>query len=208
METKECKKGIVYVLTNESMPGLVKIGRTSNLEKRLKDLFTTGVPTVFQVEFACEVENMIDVEAALHSAFAPYRKSMSREFFTITPEQPIALLNLLGTNVTETFVNDLANSESDEKVKVEFLNVQHRGEYFDLFNMGFKEGDKLFLNANKDVVVTVENGKSVKNSAGEVLPLKDMTLKYNPVNYNIRPINYWSAEDGKQLRKIYDEVYH
>ena len=38
--------GIVYLLTNPYMPGLVKIGMTiqEDLEKRMKELYTTGVP--------------------------------------------------------------------------------------------------------------------------------------------------------------------
>ena len=38
--------GIVYLLTNPYMPGLVKIGMTKqeDLEKRMKELYTTGVP--------------------------------------------------------------------------------------------------------------------------------------------------------------------
>ena len=42
-------KGIVYVLTNAAMPGLVKIGKTAqkDLNKRLEQLYGTGVPVPF-----------------------------------------------------------------------------------------------------------------------------------------------------------------
>ena len=47
---------IVYVLTNEAMPGLVKIGCTqSDLASRVRSLFQTGVPLPFEVYYACEV---------------------------------------------------------------------------------------------------------------------------------------------------------
>lgn len=41
--------GIVYVLSNRAMPGLVKIGMTTRpeLDTRLKELYTTGVPVPF-----------------------------------------------------------------------------------------------------------------------------------------------------------------
>ena len=43
------EQGIVYVLTNPSMPGMVKIGMTerSEMDARLKELYTTGVPLPF-----------------------------------------------------------------------------------------------------------------------------------------------------------------
>lgn len=43
--------GIVYLLTNPYMPGLVKIGMTKqeDLEKRMKELYTTGVPVGFRL---------------------------------------------------------------------------------------------------------------------------------------------------------------
>ncbi|NBO92714.1 MAG: GIY-YIG nuclease family protein, partial [Planctomycetia bacterium] len=45
---------IVYVLTNEAMPGLIKIGLTSDsVESRLTSLSShTGVPLPFECYFA------------------------------------------------------------------------------------------------------------------------------------------------------------
>lgn len=37
-------KDIVYVLVNEAIPNYVKVGKTTNLEQRIRDLDTTGVP--------------------------------------------------------------------------------------------------------------------------------------------------------------------
>ena len=44
--------GIVYVLTNPAMEGLVKIGKTSRsaLENRMGALYSTGVPFPFNCE--------------------------------------------------------------------------------------------------------------------------------------------------------------
>lgn len=50
--------GIVYLLTNPVMPGLVKIGMTTqeDIDKRMKELYTTGVPVPFECKFACKVK--------------------------------------------------------------------------------------------------------------------------------------------------------
>jgi hypothetical protein len=86
---------IVYVLVNPAMPGLVKIGRTSqeDVGTRLAQLYTTGVPVPFELKYACRVPNPEEVESALHLAFGPQRINPRREFFRIEPEQAIAFLN-------------------------------------------------------------------------------------------------------------------
>ncbi len=84
---------IVYILTNETMPGLVKIGFTTNdLAKRIKELYSTGVPLPFELFYACEVQDGASVERKLHDAFDDHRVSQNREFFRIAPERVIPFL--------------------------------------------------------------------------------------------------------------------
>ena len=68
------EQGIVYVLTNPCMPGIVKIGMTEkqSIEKRMKDLYGTGVPLPFVCKYACCVKasDCKRIEQALHTAFA------------------------------------------------------------------------------------------------------------------------------------------
>ena len=71
MKTDETELGsYIYVLTNPAMPGLVKIGRTdaADPEERAKQLYTTGVPVPFVVEFAGRVDDPQKVEQAWRSA--------------------------------------------------------------------------------------------------------------------------------------------
>ena len=74
--------GIVYLLTNPVMPGLVKIGMTTqeDIDKRMKELYTTGVPVPFECQFACKVMkgDCAKIEKALHMAFAPQRINANR----------------------------------------------------------------------------------------------------------------------------------
>ena len=49
MNDSELPQGIVYILTNEAMPGYVKIGRTDgDLAGRVRQLNSTGVPLPFR----------------------------------------------------------------------------------------------------------------------------------------------------------------
>lgn len=85
---------IVYILTNPSMPGLVKIGRTTNLEARIASLSSsTSVPEAFEVAYAAYVEDASFVERAMHAAFSLHRMP-GREFFRLPVANAIAALSL------------------------------------------------------------------------------------------------------------------
>lgn len=87
---------IIYVLTNEAMPGLVKIGRTAGaVEERLSQLSShAGVPVPFECHFAAEVDNGIRVENILHRLFDPDRLNPRREFFRVEPERVVLAISI------------------------------------------------------------------------------------------------------------------
>lgn len=79
---------IVYILTNEAMEGLVKIGRTTtSIEQRIKELDNTSIPLPFQCFYAAEVANSALVEGKLHRIFADKRIRNNREFFRVAVNQ-------------------------------------------------------------------------------------------------------------------------
>ena len=90
-------EGIIYLLSNPAMPGIIKIGKTTkeDVKLRMKELFGSGVPFPFVCEYAAKVKNLDEVEKALHMAFNPNRVNPKREFFEIAPEQAIAIIRLL-----------------------------------------------------------------------------------------------------------------
>ena len=82
------KSGFVYVLTNVSMPGIVKIGFTKNIKDRIINLSSrTAVPSPFKLYRAIEVKDMFEVESQFHHYFRKQRTNSQREFFTISPEE-------------------------------------------------------------------------------------------------------------------------
>jgi len=86
---------IVYILTNEAMPGLVKVGKTtSDLLSRIRALDTTGIPLPFECFFAAEVADCHLAEKLIHDAFDDHRVRKNREFFEIAPERIASALKL------------------------------------------------------------------------------------------------------------------
>lgn len=75
--------GWVYVLSNEYMPGIYKVGMTTTSpEIRAKELSSaTGVPFPFKVESSHHCEDPAQSERDIHAALQDVRINDSREFF-------------------------------------------------------------------------------------------------------------------------------
>lgn len=79
--------GTIYVLGSDlytrAGSEIVKIGiTTGDVGKRIRQLYTTGVPTKFRVIKTYDVHNYAELEQALHKLLGPYRINRAREFFT------------------------------------------------------------------------------------------------------------------------------
>lgn len=78
--------GYVYILENDSMPGLIKIGKTArNSRERAKELSnSTSVPTPFKVVFELSSDKYEILEREVHSKLSRCRVGDNREFFKCT----------------------------------------------------------------------------------------------------------------------------
>ncbi len=85
----------VYIMSNASMPGLVKIGMTTTSpQQRNEELGSaTGVPTPFTLEYFVKVRNALEAEQAIHRDLAAYRVNRRREFFEIDLKSAIRAVN-------------------------------------------------------------------------------------------------------------------
>lgn len=77
-------RGYVYVFSNKSMPGLLKIGFSNRGgTARAIELYSqaTGIPTPFALEFEAMFADCKRGERFVHNKLADHRLSNSREFF-------------------------------------------------------------------------------------------------------------------------------
>jgi len=203
------QKGLVYVLANPAMPGLVKIGQTTNeITSRMNELNTTGVPLPFECLFACEVDDCKVVENALHKAFYPNRVNPRREFFEIDPDQAIAILRLFAKkDVTPAITAEINKSVSTAE-KEASENYKKRRPPLNFAEMGVPIGAKLvFTCGETSVEVFVSSDRKVKTAdSDEEKSLTQVTREILDIDYNIQPTRYWSYE-GKSLNAYYNETY-
>jgi len=104
---------LVYLLSNESIPGWVKIGRTNQVDRRLKELYNTSVPLPFKLEDAIQTKSLresSELEKSIHSIIDTINPNLRRnteanrrEFFKLTTDQGKEVFNLVSKimNISE-----------------------------------------------------------------------------------------------------------
>lgn len=205
----EKELGIVYVLTNRVMPGLVKIGMTTrkDIDARMKELYTTGVPVPFDCVYACLVrpKDCEKIEKALHKAFEPNRINPNREFFEIKPEQATAILELFNRGDVTEEVKEEIDNDLDVNDKMAKDKAQKHRPPLNFFEMGLHKGDVLTYNEDKSISVEIIAEKKVRYD-NQVMSLTAVTTLLRKSNYNIQPTPHWNF-NGKSLMDIYNETY-
>lgn len=206
------EQGIVYVLTNPCMPGIVKIGMTErkNIEARLKELYTTGVPLPFECKFACNVKKneCTKIEKALHTAFAPQRVNANREFFRIIPDQAIAILELFQHEDVTAEVSKEIEDELTPEDKAAQEKSKTKRPALDFYEMGLNEGDVLIYKHNETITCSVKDNRHVSYN-GETCSISPLTasLLGGSAKY-VQPTPHWIIKDSNRLLSdVYDETY-
>ena len=83
----------MYILSNPSYPGLLKIGCTTRLvEQRVAELNSaTGVPSPFTIKATFQVSDPRTVETKIHAELAKYRLN-NKEFFRLSVPKAVEIV--------------------------------------------------------------------------------------------------------------------
>ncbi|MDG1406616.1 MAG: GIY-YIG nuclease family protein [Octadecabacter sp.] len=199
-------EGIVYVLINEAFDGYLKIGKTINLEQRLRQLDNTSVPLPFRCVYAVKVPDMDAIEHLAHGAFADHRTRSNREFFEVDPSRVISALKMTG-GVEVTPKDDIAADEEG----LEALKKPAKRQVFTLYQAGLKDGDELSYSKDENIKAIVSDAKKVIFE-GKEESLSSSALKLlHRDGYNWQQANgwsYWTYENetvAERLNKILNE---
>ena len=191
-------KEIIYILTNEAMPGYVKIGKTNNnLEQRVRELSaSTSVPLPFTVFYACTVKNSQFVEHQLHDAFDNNRVNPRREFFQIAPERVVAALKLAEIeNLTPK--KDFVESKEDQKALNTARKIRSR---FNFEMVKIPVGAELYFSRDENIkakVIDTHAANSIELN-GKKTSLSHSAQKILGYQYGVAGTDYWMY-DGETL---------
>lgn len=115
--------GYVYILTNPSFrEDWVKIGKTTNMEERLRTLYNTSLPLPFEVFATLKTAKYNEAEKLVHryiERFTNLRIEKKREFFNVKPEDALEIfkdvaLLLDDAEIDEVYKNTASDSEEKD----------------------------------------------------------------------------------------------
>ena len=199
---------IVYILTNESMSDIIKIGITDNLSRRLRELDNTSTPLPFECFYAVEVDDARAIESLLHETFDDKRIRQNREFFNCTPEQAKSALKIAekmgGRDVTPKEV--VFETEQDKQALDNAKKRKGRVDYFGILGINIGE----ILTFSKDSSITCEVGDSGQVLfRDEISTLSGSALTIvSEMGYNwqqVRGAGYWCYK-GTTLLDLYQQA--
>ena len=109
MDKKE--PGYVYILTNPSFrEDWVKIGKTINMEERLRTLYNTSLPLPFEVFATMKTSKYNEAEKLVHhyiERFTNLRIEKKREFFNVKPEEALDIFHEVATLLDDAVIDEV-----------------------------------------------------------------------------------------------------
>lgn len=176
--------GWVYVLSNEFMPGIYKIGMTTNEpETRAKEISQgTGVPSPFVVERAYFSQSPREDELVIHEELSDYRFNPNREFFKC----PLAVIEacIAGNALFERASSVAEIADDFSVISFERNKKLDIDELFDelglvVFGDRLAIAERMIEMAAKTIIKLNTKGVSLVFSDGMATPVvKDMYRRY------------------------------
>lgn len=184
---------IIYILINEGMSGLCKIGYTNKpIEQRLRDLSRqTGVPLPFECFYAKKVKlSAREIEQWLHELFEEERINPRKEFFTTSPKR--AALALKFVEGEEIMLKKNVIAENKQEVEA-LQKITQRRDNFNFEKTKIPVGSVLTFIYDDTVTCTLLVGNKVK-FIGQKLSISEAARKAYKKEYRIAGTLYWMYE--------------
>ncbi len=191
----------LYILTNNSFPGCVKIGCTARYpSSRARELYTTGVPSPFIVSEYWEVaeSKMYQLEKDVHKYLHKFRQKNNREFFKLPSSSAKRYIDEYLSKYTDII------EKREQAKKREQAIYRWKREWRDIFSQSF-------IDAENDLGYTHESLKKLTDTP--LIKIKDLfvaiisfcTLFVLPVLLSFIGIDFETAEE-KQAEKMRNEL--
>jgi len=183
----------IYIMSNSSFSeDMLKIGWTRGHPNiRANELYTTGVPTPFIIEFSIITTDGAKLEKKIHEHIKDYRVNSNREFFKI-PKDKLTEILTKELNLELTPIIEIIAPINKKRIYCKKVN-----EIKLLIEELEKEVNEFFSKLNKDKTELVI--KKVNNK-------KYVSIRKIETEYNITSLTIHGFEDDDE-REIKNEYY-
>jgi len=188
--------GKVYILTNDAMQGIIKIGITDNtIEERMKTLDNTSVPKPFRFHYAIESDRYKEIEKLMHNAFSKFRVRDNREFFKMDAEDAVSALKISGE--PEIKLNNEMIDENGTIIEDEPKSLKT---VFTFSSVNIPQNAELSFTRDENIKCKVISDREVEYN-GKNYYLSGLAKKlFNDMGYN------WKAVQGTMYFKYNDKI--
>ena len=208
--------GIVYLLTNESMPNFVRLDFTQkdDVAERVQRLNKGSVPMPFSLYFAARVPDCLQLERTLHLIFGERRMPRNREFFKINPDLLRAVIELAATDRVELSDKELAITSDDRLAMNQMAKRQDALEFRAIglepsTVLGFAMDKSIFCTVNQNGKVTFD-GREMSPADAALEAVRSIGFTWNKVssgrNYWLKRGDMYSDELAAGSTKIRENV--
>lgn len=151
--------GFIYILSNKSMSGILKVGLTTNsVAQRIKELNSTGVPTSFKAEKIFEVKEtyLRVVEQSIHNKLKGHDFHHGKEFFKVDLSSCVRYVEDVIHHITGESSEDIVGEakkrreEVAQKIELEKRILKQKEEYLKKENDSIKRKREEWLNSQID----------------------------------------------------------
>ena len=203
------KLGFLYILINDSFPGLIKIGSTVLYEQeRARQLSSnTAVPTPFKVAYEVYVDDYDKLEKLLHMELSDFRVNPNREFFRYPLHKAIKLIqNMKNRNAYQT-------EDKYESMEIMPQLLQRFGKFINPKISSiriYQTNDRVCLEYTEDEYIAnhLKNQHITREDLGYIIEEVDIEEKTFSVNFSIGiNVNRFLALDNYSMAIIAGKIF-
>lgn len=209
------KKGLVYILTNPSMPDWVKIGYTDNedINQRLKELnSSTAVPLSFRAYATLTVTNPREIEQHVHALFdliddslhsieeTKNGKKRVREFFQVSPSKAYSVLERVA-NLSNNLQNLKRIAPSEKEQKEDDIAQTSRRSKMTFKDLKIPIGAILTYIYDETKKCIVKDAKRTVEYEGKETSLSALAQKLSNSKYKPQGTSYWEYQGETLLER-------
>ncbi|MDR2602281.1 MAG: GIY-YIG nuclease family protein [Spirochaetaceae bacterium] len=130
---KNTAKQYIYIVQSSKETTKCKIGKTNDLERRLKvynNMTGKSKENVYQYLFTCEVKNMTEVESGIKEKYSALREEKSKEIYFYNSalfEHYVTFIQTHSSFVKEIFIKTAEKKEIVKIIKKTAPSLEERG---------------------------------------------------------------------------------